>query len=174
LLAHLLTSWLLLVVVGVVEQAITLTLAVAVVVIEHLLEHRAAVLLRNLNLTLLLVLHIRLRLVAAGLAIQPALAVRMALILFCPLLLLLVAVAHHHLLVRKAFLPMEFLVVLVAVETVVEQVALEPQTKVMLEAVLSQQVVVAAEALAGLVELVQPTQVAMVVRVFHLQLLVHQ
>jgi hypothetical protein len=31
------------VVVGVVEQAITLTLAVAVVVIEHLLEHRAVV-----------------------------------------------------------------------------------------------------------------------------------
>jgi hypothetical protein len=35
-------------------------------------------------------------------------------------------------------------------------------------------VVVAVEALAGLVELVQPTQVAMVVRVFHLQLLAHQ
>jgi hypothetical protein len=113
-------------------------------------------------------------LVAAGLAIQHLLAVRMALILFCPLLLLLVEVAHHHLLVRKAFPPMVFLVVLVAVETVVEQVALEPLTKDTLEAVLSQQVVVAVEALAGLVELVQPTQAAMVVRVFHLQLLAHQ
>jgi hypothetical protein len=76
-------------------------------------------------------------LVAAGLAIQTPLAVRMALILFCPLLLLLVEVAHHLLLVRKAFLTMVFLAVLVAVETVVEQVALEPLIKDTLEAVLS-------------------------------------
>jgi hypothetical protein len=61
----------------------------------------------------------------------------MALILFCPLLLLLVEVAHHLLLVLKAFLTMVFLAVLVAVETVVEQVALEPLIKDTLEAVLS-------------------------------------
>jgi hypothetical protein len=104
------------------------------------------------------------------LATQQVLAVQAALILFCPPLLLPVAVAHHHLLVRKAFLLMEFLVALVAVETVEEQAALELLVKVTPGVALSQQAVVEVVALAELVAQVQPTQVAMVVQVLHLRL----